>query len=483
MLDIVIINLPGTMSFLPPAAPALLKASVQAHGFTCRTIDFNIKMYFSELSNIKDIESYFVTGLNSNAKEYAVKLIKLYVDEVINLNPKFVGISVFTYQNRIATKIFCEELRKISDIKIILGGQGLTDGGILGSQGFAKSLKNDGIIDYYIKSEGENSIIELLKSNVTASGINSDAFDQIKNLDDMPLPDYSDYNLTLYDNIFPITASRGCVRACSFCDIHSHWAYRTRSGELVADEMIALHKNYKATNYVFTDSLINGSLKEFKIFCEKLAEFNSTDKAGITYSGQYIVRSSNQLNERYWANLAKSGAKKLAIGVETGSDKVRLHMNKKFTNADLDYTMEKFAQYGITCVFLMIIGYPTETEEDFNDTLEMFTRYKNFANTVIVNVEFGSTLGILPGTPLYNNASEYNIELDKNENNWISLDNSDLTVKKRLDRRTIAKQHVISLGYNLEDDANMHILDIIEKQIPLFEMRNKIKKMIKIQQT
>ena len=41
MYDIIIINVPGTVSRLVPAAPAILKASVEKNGFSCKTIDFN----------------------------------------------------------------------------------------------------------------------------------------------------------------------------------------------------------------------------------------------------------------------------------------------------------------------------------------------------------------------------------------------------------------------------------------------------------
>ena len=39
MIDIVIISVPGVMRKTPQAAPALLKGSVEAAGFTCNTIE------------------------------------------------------------------------------------------------------------------------------------------------------------------------------------------------------------------------------------------------------------------------------------------------------------------------------------------------------------------------------------------------------------------------------------------------------------
>jgi radical SAM superfamily enzyme YgiQ (UPF0313 family) len=482
MLDIVIINVPGTISRTAPAAPAILKASIEKNGFTCKTIDFNIEFYHSKHANLKNIENYFLTELNTEVIQEAKNIVSKYVDRIIKLKPKFVGISVFTYQNKVATKLFCQELKKHTNIKIILGGQGLADGGILGHQGFAKQLLNENLIDFYIKSEGENSIVELLKGNFEYPGINSDTFQQIDNLDSLPIPDYSDYNLDMYVDSLPITGSRGCVRSCSFCDIHDHWSYKLRKGEAVANEIIELYKKYNIKNFMFTDSLVNGSLKEFKIFCKLLADFNRQNDVKLTYSGQYIVRSPSQLDDEYWKNLAMSGAQSLAIGVETGSDRVRQHMNKKFTNRDLDYTMEMLDRYNITCTFLMIFGYPTETEEDYQATLDMFKKYKKYANKIITNINFGSTLGILPGTPLFNGAQEFNIQLDRHENNWVALDNESLTLEERLRRRNHAKEYVLSLGYQIPDSGHDNVLDILKEHIPAFEKRNKIKKMIRIKE-
>lgn len=481
MVDIVIINVPGTITSTPPAAPALLKASLQSQGFTCKTLDFNIRLYHViDPIRISDFEGYFCSETNKELQTEAENLCDQWAKEIEEYRPKFVGISVFTYQNRVATRLFCQALRRNSNAKIILGGQGLTDGGILGAQGFAKELINLGLADYYIKSEGEKSLVELLKGNLSYNGINTDTFFQIDDLDSLPFPDYSDYQFELYEKkSLPVTASRGCVRACTFCDIHDHWEYRYRKGDLVADELITLSNVYKINEFRFTDSLVNGNLKEFKIFCKKLAEYNNSTSHKISWSGQYIVRSSVHLNELYWKSLSESGGGKLSIGVETGSDQVRKHMNKNFTNRDLDYTMQMLDKYNITCIFLMLIGYPTETLVDFQETLNMFDRYKSLANRIIVDMSFGSTLGILPNTPLYNRANEWHIELDKYENNWISLDNPELTIEERIRRRNYAAEYAKKLGYKFSDHTET-IIKMIEQQIPIFNKRNKLKRLIEI---
>jgi hypothetical protein len=173
----------------------------------------------------------------------------------------------------------------------------------------------------------------------------------------------------------------------------------------------------------------------------------------------------------------------LAIGVETGSESVRNHMNKRFDNKDLDYTMDMLEKYNITCVFLMIVGYPTESQCDFQETLDMFTKYKRLAPHIITDINIGSTLSILPGTPLYNQSKDLGIELDKHENNWIAWNNPDLTLEVRLARRQELKQHVTDLGYQLKRDSAEHMMQILDSNMHMFKKRTDIKKLIRLKNT
>ena len=42
-------------------------------------------------------------------------------------------------------------------------------------------------------------------------------------------------------------------------------------------------------------------------------------------------------------------------------------MRKKFTNDDLDWFVTNLGKRKIKMKFLLIVGYPTETEEDFQE--------------------------------------------------------------------------------------------------------------------
>ncbi len=154
--------------------------------------------------------------------------------------------------------------------------------------------------------------------------------------------------------------------------------------------------------------------------------------------------------------MKNAGAGTMLIGVESGSQSVRDHMRKGFTQDDLDYTMEQFARCGIKCRFLMIVGYPTETFQDFNDTMEMFTKYKHYNDCgIIEEVNLGLTLNLLPNTILYNEKEKFNIVQNKQHiNEWICKDNPTLNYKERVKRRILLQSHLEKLGYKIFEATN-----------------------------
>jgi hypothetical protein len=94
---------------------------------------------------------------------------------------------------------------------------------------------------------------------------------------------------------------------------------------------------------------------------------------------------------------------------------------------------------------------------------------------VIHDINIGSTLGVLPGTPLYNHAEELHIDLDKYENNWMALDNPDLTLERRLTRRQELADHLNALGYYF-NNGNDGLANLLKKNLEKFNLRRKLRK-------
>ena len=228
--DILFTSVPYTVTKIAPAAPAILIGMLEYHGYTGKFYDFNVLTL--EDPDVKN----FALGKNPSNTEYLDKVYRYHVNKMLEYKPNYIGISLFTYQCIRTAQLLCIYIRTIApEVKIILGGPGLSHNGLHGVN-IGAEWQELQLCDYWVKSEGENPIIEILKGDY----ISTPKWKQITDLDEFPIPVYDSYNWSLYKKHIPITGSRGCVRQCTFCDIHTHWKkFVWRSGKSIADEMIA----------------------------------------------------------------------------------------------------------------------------------------------------------------------------------------------------------------------------------------------------
>lgn len=452
MFDIVIVSVPYIEYSAPPAAPATLKGYLNTLGINSSTRELNIE-FRNQLKDpeiIGEMIGYWtgiVKNLSIQSHNLYHKLMNQYASELCAISTKWIGLSVFTEDSHVFVLDFLPYLskHKSPDCKILLGGHGLT----------IEFLESAGpYIDSYIRGEGELALKELLQGNFDYPGINSIG-QQIEDLDQLGYTDYSDYDLTAgydtwYDGdiMIQITGSRGCVRDCSFCDVGAIWnRYKYRSGTSVATEIIYNYEKHGFKNFYFTDSLINGNVKELMVMMRHLTEYRTRTGADIRWGGQWIVRSQRGLPKDYYPLIKSSGGFNITMGVESGSDTVRAHMKKHFTNQDLDQEMEQFSRHRISCGFFMILGYPTETEKDFNDTLKMFIRYTKYvADGTIIGLAVGRGYAYLPNTPLSKDTSIMSFITPGDQKKWRS-NVTNANYLENIRRRLIAQKLLNNLEW------------------------------------
>lgn len=446
-----------------PAGAALLKGSLESHGYKTKIIDFNAQLE-QTLTNqqLNAVSNFFMNNEMHHAAtcELVFQCIDAWAKQIVALRPKWLGISVFSYNSHRATRLLSIRVKQLDPtIRIVIGGAGIAT-----DYTFGEGLLELRLIDAMIRGEGEIALIELLNGRTDYAGINGRPPKQIDNLEALAYPNYDDYELQSYTNrtglvALPITGSRGCVRHCTFCDVASQWPnYKFRSGTDIANEIEHQVRRYGVNAFRFTDSLINGSLKAFRDMIHQLAEFRSNlpDDQKFRWDGHFIIRGPREMPPATFDLMARAGANLLLIGVESGSEAVRDHMKKGFTQEHLDYCMQQFARVGIKTRFLMIVGYPTETAEDFQATLDMFTQYRPYADSGIIDeVNLGLTLNLLPNTPLHQQQHEIGIVQEANHiNNWICVHNPTLDYKERLRRRIILQEHIETMGYRVFEKKN-----------------------------
>ena len=483
MIDLLVVSVPVLDLQYPPSSLAIIKACAKAAGYSAHTLDLNLEFknlckdtneFYSVQYNFENVGPIEIDSTDhvevfyKNNRDIISLWLENSITKIKQVNPTWVGISVFSYKSHKATLSLCIELRKhCPGIKIVLGGRGASSYalgpdhaqfkkkmiryfGTYPNKNFSETLLEYKLADKVIQGDGEQAIVDLLNGD-TASNTHGNV-ENIK-LETLPFVDFDDYDLSAYNYIneptIPITGSKGCVRQCTFCDIPVLWPkFKFRSGEHIAKEMIHLYEKHGVQKFYMSDSLVNGSLKAFKDFIKTLAEHNRNSSAKLKWVGQYITRPiSKEMDSEYYDMLKASGGEGLTIGVESGSDAVRAHMKKKFLTVDIDHELEEFNQRGIVCVLLFFSCYPTETWDDFLDSVNMFIRYQKYcASGTVYKLTLGTPYTHHKQTPLWNMQEEIGLTISPGSDIlWLMNNNQTLTFIERVRRRLILQEVATAL--------------------------------------
>jgi len=393
------INTPSVELERPPAAAAVISACVKSQGWQCSQFDFNLYLNHAVDQSIwRELEEFWrckKLELTASTQEKLDQVMESFIDQVLASDPDMIGVTVFSRMSVMASWMVLRALRKKYQGKIVIGGSGSyawpgslpsMDAASLDSATFADYAHKIGLINYYIQGDGEEAIVELLKGNIDYPGINGRLPQQIQDLSRLPHPDYTgiepaNYFYTHEPGIY-ITASRGCVRKCTFCNIPEIWPkFKNRSAEDVLQEMINAKRRYNINLFQFTDSLMNGNMSVWRDLNRRLRNLKQNDPefTNIKYMGQFICRTRLDQNENDWELMGQGGAHLLIVGIESFSPAVRKHMGKNYSNADIDFHFRMSAWHGIRNISLMFIGYPTETLDDHKMNIEFLHRYRKYA--------------------------------------------------------------------------------------------------------
>jgi radical SAM superfamily enzyme YgiQ (UPF0313 family) len=135
----------------------------------------------------------------------------------------------------------------------------------------------------------------------------------------------------------------------------------------------------------------------------------------------------------------------LAYGIESGSQKILDLMKKNFKIKDAQRVLQDTYEAGIYATANFMFGFPGETEEDFNCTLDFLHNNKAFISTL--NPSLACTaIGV--GTYLYEHAEEYGVDLNKGHLFWSSYDGGNTYEKRKARYLTFCKL-ASSLGIKL----------------------------------
>lgn len=477
-------NLPAWSLHYPAGAPAILKSIATSEGHTARCFDFAYDLFNGvsqrDLAIYDDLQTRLVVPsqwtrpvtdvpylvLGDGDHEPIHTWIQLCIQKLMEYDPDWIGISVFSYWSHKSSMLLCDAIRQhMPDTKILLGGRGVTST-LFGPDRksyldaieqtqlptatedtyYREWMLSAGLADAVIEGDSEQAIRSWLSHSVKTVSVYANINDI--RMDEIPYSDFDDYDLAGYpyhhEPALPLSGSKGCVRACTFCDVPKIWPkFIFKDGHHIADEMAHLNQHYGAKEFYVTDSLANGSMTAFMEFLRKMSELKDSGHIApdIVWTGHYITRPAHQIPADYYELMARTGAQGMGIGVETGSDRVRNEMKKKFSTEDLDQEMAQFSRHGITAVLLFFLGYPTETWEDFLDTVRMFHRYQRYAaDGTLQKLALGTPYQFAFDTPVEDLVKEYSMTIGDFGDLWKTDLNPSLHYLERVRRRMIMQE-------------------------------------------
>lgn len=178
---------------------------------------------------------------------------------------------------------------------------------------------------------------------------------------------------TSYPNAW-INITYGCNNFCSYCIVPY---VRGRERSRRSEDIISEAKELIAQGY-----------KEITLLGQNVNSYaNGTDDISFPELLKRVAQTEGKFRLRFMTSHPKDFSEELAkviaenpkichavhLPVQSGSDSVLKAMNRKYTSADYIKKIEILKKYVPDCAVTtdLIVGFPNESEQDFNDTLNL----------------------------------------------------------------------------------------------------------------
>ena len=213
-------------------------------------------------------------------------------------------------------------------------------------------------------------------------------------LDDYPLAPHGAF--CKQHPVAPMILTRGCPYRCKFCGAPgiSGKKPRKHSAEWAVNQIEFLNKRYGIKEIHIEDDNLTVSKGFVKEFCNRLIEKN----LGISWTCPNGMRMDT-LDDETVALMKKSGLYVVSIAIESGSDEIREAMAKDLDTETIREKVSLLRRHGLEIIAFFIVGYPGETKEDIEKTIDL-------ACSLDLKRATFSAFKPFPGTPVYDELVE-----------------------------------------------------------------------------
>ncbi|MBU1164140.1 B12-binding domain-containing radical SAM protein [Patescibacteria group bacterium] len=311
-------------------------------------------------------------------------------------------------------------------------------------------IKELDFVDIVVRHEGEITIaeiIEAVKNNSSFKNIKGITYRQnneiiinknaelIKDLNDLPMPDYEMTKINQYKSYLPtdkafdnletiefvkqsrsnrpmanLIFARGCPYNCTFCSADAMWHRTLRN---ISPENAIRHVKYYIDrgiyDFVFQDDHL---IADKKWFFELANGLKNLDKK-IRYA---CLARIDALDDETAKLIYESGGRMITLGIENLSNHTLKLMNKKITVEQTWKALEILHNNKIIVRGGVLIESPGETLDDLTENIKQHHKLRKY----LIQAGGLTPLRIYPGSPLEQVAKEQgqlNFSWVKNYNN------------------------------------------------------------------
>jgi len=321
---------------------------------------------------------------------------------VVEYGPDMVGISVLFHRQMVFAAHIAGMIRHETCARIVLGGARIgvmsRPGRILvepwerGYEGRSFRMEPGRFFDYLIPGEGERSLLQLCKAggeqdlakvpnlvHLRDGNLEENPPEVIGDLSEIPEPDFSDLDTGEYlvpEAVLPVLFSRGCPWGkCSFCTHHrSYLRYRTLPIDECLRQLKVLRERHGTRLFSIYDEMIPP--ERFR----RLAQAIIDEGLEIRYSA--YAKPTRQFDARLLGLIRQSGCRMLMWGVESASQRVIDLMGKGTRVDDMEKVLETAGSAGIMNLLFVMFGFPTETREEFFETIAFLDRNRKYIHAL-----------------------------------------------------------------------------------------------------
>jgi len=318
-------------------------------------------------------------------------------------------------------------------------------GGCVASQEGAAIQKRAPYVDIVFGPQTLHRLPELLnQARDTRKGVVDISFPEIEKFDALPEPRAEGPKAF-------VSIMEGCSKYCTFCVVpYTRGEEISRPlNDVIAEISILAGQGVREINLLgqnvnaYRGDMEDGDVADFSLLLHYVAAVDGIDRLRFTTS--HPAEFTDDIIEAF-AEIPEL-VNHLHLPVQSGNNNILAKMKRGYSRAEYIEIMEKMkaVRPGISLSSDFIIGFPGETDEEFEDTLSLIEQ-------VGFDFSYSFIYSARPGTP----AAE------------LSDDISEEVKKQRLDKlKTRLNEMTLDISKNMVDTVQTVLVEGVSKKNPL----------------